>query len=243
MPTVAAVMERRLLVNYRADPGLLAALLPAPFRPAVVAGYGIAGICLIRLGRLRPAGLPAVAGLRSENAAHRIAVCWDGPDGPVTGVYVPRRDTSSRLAAVAGGRVFPGWQHRAWFDAWERDGRFRVQVDSRDGDVHIVVAARLAGTLPPESVFGDLAAASRFFRCAPVGYSATPGHGVFDGVELRTAGWGLQPLHVDELSSSYFDDPDRFPAGSAVLDSAFLMAGLTTTWHPRPALRAAAVAS
>jgi Uncharacterized conserved protein (COG2071) len=236
-PAVRAVMERRLLVNYRVDPDVLTSWLPAPFRPALVGGHGVAGICLIRLGRVRPAGFPAVAGLTSENVAHRVAVCWDGRSGPVTGVYIPRRDTSSRLAALAGGRLFPGWQHPARFRAEEHDGRFRVQVDSRDGRVGIRVAGRLADDVPAGSVFGDLDAASRFFRCAPVGYAATPVRGRFDGVELETAGWGLHPLHLDEASSSFFDDPARFPPGTAVADSAFLMGGIATTWRPRPELR------
>lgn len=33
-PALAAVMERRILVNYRVDPDLLGSYLPAPFRPA-----------------------------------------------------------------------------------------------------------------------------------------------------------------------------------------------------------------
>jgi hypothetical protein len=147
-PALAAVMERRILVNYRVDPDLLGSYLPAPFRPALVGGHGVAGICLIRLGRIRPAGLPA-AGLRSENAAHRVAVCWDGPDGPVTGVYIPRRDTSSRLAALAGGRLFPGYLHLARFRAREDGEGYRIQVASRDGIVHIEVEANRAGELPP----------------------------------------------------------------------------------------------
>jgi hypothetical protein len=236
-PALAAVIERRLLVNYRVDPELLGSTLPAPFRPALAGGHGIAGICLIRLGRIRPAGLPA-AGLRSENAAHRVAVCWDGPDGPVTGVYIPRRDTSSRLAALAGGRLFPGYQHLARFQAQEDDGRYRVQVASRDSTVRIKVEAHLTGELPPGSVFTSLEDASGFFRCAPVGYAATPAPGVFDGVELETAGWALRPLRLDAVASSFFDDRRRFPAGTAVPDSAFLMSGLTTTWHPQPALTA-----
>src|SRR5499425_3944583 len=142
-PALAAVMERRILVNYRVDPDLLGSYLPAPFRPALVAGQGVAGLCLIRLGRIRPAGLPA-AGLRSENAAHRVAVCWDGPDGPVTGVYIPRRDTSSRLAALVGGRLFPGWHHLARFRVEEHEGRFRVQADSRDGVIRLLVSGHLA---------------------------------------------------------------------------------------------------
>src|SRR5215469_287936 len=143
-PALAAVMERRILVNYRVDPDLLGSCLPAPFWPALAGGHGVAGICLIRLGRLRPAGLPA-AGLRSENAAHRVAVCWDGPDGPVTGVYIPRRDTSSRLAALAGGRLFPSHLHLARFQADEDGGRYRIAVASRDGTVRVKVEAHLTG--------------------------------------------------------------------------------------------------
>ncbi len=87
-PALAAVMERRIPVNYRVDPDLLGSYLPTPFRPVLVGGHGVAGVCLIRLGRIRPAGLPA-ARLRSENAAQRAAMCWDAPDGPVTSIWHP----------------------------------------------------------------------------------------------------------------------------------------------------------
>lgn len=236
-PALAAVIERRILVNYRVDPELLGSYLPAPFRPALAGGHGVAGICLIRLGRIRPAGL-GPAGLRSENAAHRVAVCWDGPDGPVTGVYIPRRDTSSRLAAVAGGRLFPGYLHLARFRSREDDEGYRIQVASRDRTTRIEVEAHLASEPPPGSVFDSLEAASAFFRCAPVGYAATPAQGVFDGVELETDSWTLRPLSLDKVASSFFDDRRRFPAGTAVPDSAFLMTGVSTTWRPQPELHA-----
>lgn len=235
-----ATMERRILVNYRVDRDVLAAVLPQPFRPALVEGQGVAGICLIRLAAIRPAGVPALLGLTSESAAHRVAVEWDSPDGVVTGVYVPRRDTSSRLASLVGGRLFPGWQHLARFSVREDNGRFRVQVDSRDGHVRVLVAARVGDRVMNGSVFRDLECASRFFRCAPVGYAATPTPGVFDGVELGTGTWGITPLHVATAESSFFDDRQRFPQGTVALDSAFLMEGLATTWKPQPRLAAAA---
>ena len=234
--TIKATIERRILVNYRVDPDALARVLPKPFRPALVGDFGIAGICLIRLGAIRPAGLPAAVGVTSENAAHRVAVEWDTADGPVTGVYIPRRDTSSRLGALLGGRLFPGWQHRARFRVEEGDGSYRVEVSSHDGDVRIGVAAHRSALVAPGSVFGTLDQASRFFRCAPVGYAATPNADVFDGVALTAEGWAIQPLHLDEVRSSFFDNSDRFAAGTAVPDSAFLMGGLETCWRPQPAL-------
>jgi hypothetical protein len=237
-PAIKATMERRLLVNFRVQPEALAAVLPEPFRPSLVAGWGIGGICLIRLGSVRPAGVPAALGMSSENAAHRIAVEWDAADGPMTGVYIPRRDTSSRLASVLGGRAFPGWQQRAHFRVDERDGCYRIEMRSRDGEVRVSVAARRSDELMPGSVFGNLDGASAFFRCAPCGYAATPTDGVFDGVVLSTEEWTIAPLQLDEVSSSFFDDPARFPPGTAVPDSAFLMAGLDTTWRAQPELRA-----
>ncbi len=237
--TINATIERRILVNYRVDPAALARILPKPFRPALVGDFGVAGICLIRLGGVRPPGLPATVGITTENAAHRVAVEWDTPDGPVTGVYIPRRDTSSRLSALLGGRLFPGWQHRARFRVDEGDGSYRVEVSSDDGNVHIGVAAHRSASVMPGSVFGTLAQASGFFRCAPLGYAATRRRGVFDGVALRAEGWAIQPLHLDDVRSSFFEDPARFADGTATPDSAFLMAGLDTSWRALPALVAA----
>jgi hypothetical protein len=230
-PAIRATMQRRILVNYRVEPAALGALLPPPFRPVLVDGFAIAGICLIRLGDVRPAGVPAALGLTTENAAHRIAAEWDTPDGPVTGVYIPRRDTSSRLTTVLGGRAFPGWHHRATFKVDEGDGRYRVDLCS--AGVEVAIAAHETDRVMPGSVFAGLQEASAFFRCAPLGYAATPAAGVFDGVALATDAWSMTPLHLDEVRSSLLD-----PLG--VPDSAFLMTGIQTTWRAQPPLLATA---
>lgn len=239
-PAVRATIERRLLVNYRVDADALTAVLPHPFRPFLMGGHGVAGICLIRLGHVRPAGVPRALGVTSENAAHRVAVEWDTPDGPVSGVYIPRRDSSSLLTTVLGGRAFPGWHHRADFHAVEGGGTYRVEMTSRDGEVAVAVVARRADQVTAGSVFGNLDQASLFFRGAPVGYAATPGTGVYDGVALTAGEWAMQPLHLDDVRSTFFEDAVRFPAGAAVPDSAFLMENLDSTWAPQPTIYGAA---
>src|SRR5438309_5422257 len=93
--SIEAVIRRRLLVNFRVRPDVLAQTLPSPFEARLVHGWGMAGICLIGLGKLRPSGVPGVLGMRTENAAHRIAVEWDDHSGRRQGVYIPRRDTDS----------------------------------------------------------------------------------------------------------------------------------------------------
>lgn len=77
IPVIRGVIDRRILVNYRVDPDVMARVLPPPFRPQVVGGFAIGGICLIRLKHVRPRFSPLPWGLCSENAAHRIAVQWD----------------------------------------------------------------------------------------------------------------------------------------------------------------------
>jgi Uncharacterized conserved protein (COG2071) len=237
-PQVMARLERRILVNYRVDPDVLSPVVPAPFRPVVVRGYAIAGVCLIRLGQIRPAGVPAVARFMTENAAHRFAVQWDAADGPATGVFIPRRDTDSRLITLVGGRLFPGWHHRATFAVAERADQFLVKMTSCDGRARIMVAAHVTDGVHPGSVFGDVDSATRFFRRAPVGYSARSDGTAFDGVRLDCDGWNLRPLAVDHVASSFFDEASRFPPGSVAVDSAFLMRDIDTTWSALPPLSA-----
>jgi hypothetical protein len=140
---------------------VLSTIVPEPFRPQLVRGFGVAGICLIRLRGLRPATGLGRVGFTSENAAHRIAVNWNTADGVRFGVYIPRRDTASWITAVVGGRLFPGAHHLARFQVDEDDGRYRIALAARDG-THVRVEASLAVDLPPGSVFGSLEDASLF---------------------------------------------------------------------------------
>src|SRR5689334_16048143 len=107
IPVIRGLIDRRILVNYRVNADLLASLLPTPFRPQIVHGFGMVGICLIRLRQVRPRGWPAWLGISSENVAHRAAVEWDDHGVIREGVFIRRRDTSSRLNSWAGGRLFP----------------------------------------------------------------------------------------------------------------------------------------
>lgn len=235
---MAGVIARRLLVNYRVTPDVLARLLPAPFRPQRVGEWGVAGICLIGLRDVRPRGLPAAIGLTSENAAHRIAVEWD--EGGVTrrGVYIPRRDTSSWVNATLGGRIFPGVHQRAHFVISDSTGRVSVALQSHDGATRASVEGHECDRLPADSVFESLNAASSFFEQGALGYSAGARPGVYDGLELRTDAWRVAPLAVDRVVSSFFDDPALFPDGSATFDCALLMRDLPHEWHARGAMSA-----
>ncbi|MBL9124341.1 MAG: DUF2071 domain-containing protein [Planctomycetaceae bacterium] len=236
LPVLFGVIERRLLVNFRVDFDVLARVVPPPFRPQSVGGWGLGGICLIRLGQIRPRGWPTWLGLGSENAAHRIAVEWDEPGGTRSGVFVHRRDTNSRLNAAVGGRIFPGVHHRAQFDVCEHQDCLDVGFRSLDGAAEARVRGSIAADLPRDSVFASLAEASDFFRTGVCGYSPGPREGVYDGLELRALNWEVTPLQVEHVFSSYFADAARFPAGSVAFDCALLMRNIRHEWRGLPDL-------
>lgn len=234
LPAVAGIIQRRMLVNFRCHPEVLARILPPPFRPKVVNGWGMAGICLIRLGGIRPAFLPAVAGLTSENAAHRIAVHWDESGATREGVYIPRRDTNAWFNRALGGKLFPGVHHAAEFRVRETTDRFELDMRSNDGATLVRVDACLTNPLPADSIFRSLPEASEFFRARALGWSPrTIKEKEFDGLELHCPEWRMEPLAVDLVASSFFENPDIFPCGSAKFDSAFLMRNIAHQWHAR----------
>jgi hypothetical protein len=236
IPVVRGVIDRRILVNYRVDPDVLARILPKPFRPQLVNGTGMAGVCLIRLKHLRPRFFPSILGMSSENAAHRIAVEWEQGGEKKEGVFIPRRDTSSWLNTLAGGRLFPGEHHHARFAVHERDGHYRVALDSDDRRTHLLVEGQVTQALPAASAFGSLAKASAFFEQGSLGYSVTAQPGRFDGLELRSFSWHVSPLAVGRVESSFFEDRALFPPGTVEFDCALLMRGIDHEWHGRGAL-------
>jgi hypothetical protein len=236
--TIRGVIARRVLVNWRVDPDVLQRALPAPFEPLLHRGHGIAGICLIRLEQLRPSGLPRWCGLRSENAAHRIAVTWQQGGLRHEGVFIPRRDTGSAWNAFAGGRLFPGEHHHSMFTPSDSDDAVSVRVVDRGGAEVLAVAARKAPALPATSAFASLDEAATFFRRGAKGCSVTRDAHRFDTVELDCATWPVEPLAVDGVRSAWFADEARFPRGAATLDCALRMRGIEHCWRSQADVRA-----
>lgn len=230
LPKVHGVIARRLLVNFRAEPGVVQRHLPSPFRPKLHKGHAVVGICLIRLENIRPKRFPKMFGLSSENAAHRIAVLWEDAEGSHEGVYIPRRDTGSLMNHLAGGRLFPGEHQRATFRVEDSIDRIALQMVSADGHVRVAVAGQVATELPTTSIFRTIAEASAFFEPGSVGYSATASGRQLDGVVLKTHSWNVTPLAIERVASTYFADEAAYPAGSITFDCALIMRNISHEW-------------
>lgn len=231
IPTMHGNIERRILINYTADPEVIRQLLPFPFRPKIYKDKAIAGICLIRLKNIKPKGFPDLIGVSSENGAHRIAVEWDEGGGVKEGVYIPRRDTSLRLNTIVGGWLFPGVHHLAKFNVKEADGQYHIDFVSAD-QTGGSIDAKETDQLNENSIFRTLDNASHFFEKGSLGYS--PNKNGFDGLQLQTYRWEMRPLSVSKVSSSFFEDQNLFPKGSVVFDHALLMTEIEHEWHSVP---------
>jgi hypothetical protein len=231
IPTVHGYIERRILINFTAEPHVVQNILPKPFRPKLFNNKAIVGICLIRLKDIKPKGFPDFMGINSENGAHRIAVEWDEDGETKTGVYIPRRDTSLKLNALVGGRIFPGKHDQAEFDVKEADGNYHVGFISSDG-TQILIDAEIHETFPSNSVFKTLDNASRFFESSDLGYS--PNRNSLEGLRLKAYSWKVRPLNVQSVKSSFFENTEIFPEGSIQFDNALLMTDIEHEWIATP---------
>ncbi|WP_114792748.1 DUF2071 domain-containing protein [Niabella yanshanensis] len=227
IPTIHGYIDRRILINFVAEPDVVERIVPSPFRPKIYRGKAIVGICLIRLKHIKPKGLPDLVGVNSENGAHRIAVEWDEDGAIKSGVYIPRRDTSLKLNSIAGGRFFPGKHYLAKFNVEEKDENYHVSFKSSDA-TEISIDARKTTRFNQQSIFETLENASLFFEKGDLGYS--PNGSNFDGLQLKAYKWEVQPLEVSNVKSSFFENKDIFPDGSIAFDNALLMTQVEHEW-------------
>lgn len=221
--TVRAQLRRRLLISYRVEPEVAASLLPAGFRPQIVDGSAVAGVCVLGLESIRPSWFRRRWGLRSENAAHRMAVEWDGPDGVERGVFIFERHSSAWHPVLFGGRLFPGVHQRARFRTREVGERYALTMEA--GGHSLAADVEVAGEWS-SSLFGSVDEASDFYRSARVGWSMARDGRSVEPVALASEEWKVEGARLHSLRSSFFD---ALPTGAAVFDSVVVMRDLPLT--------------
>lgn len=238
LPVIQGQLDRRILLNYRFDPRAIRGLVPPPFELRVHKGYGIGGVCMIRFRGLRPRFFPAVAGIDSENAAHRIAVVWRYDGKLEEGVYIPWRDTASAFNHWAGGKIFPGIFQRSIFKVVETPGRYHVTIAHPGEEPHVIFDGEDTMTHSSSSIFNSLGEASDFFAKGAVGYSVSKDQSHFEGMELRLLEWHISPLKINHAFVRLYEDGRTLPKGSAELDCAMVMQRLKHEWHNIPIIQA-----
>ncbi|MEE8602403.1 DUF2071 domain-containing protein [Euzebya tangerina] len=221
--TVRGTIRRRLLVNALVDPDEAAERLPAGVRPHVTPEGTVVGCCMLEIEGIRPAGVPVALGQRLRAVAHRISVEWeDGSGGTEIGVYVPIRHTDSRLAAVLGGRWFPGVHERA-----------RIEVSSSGLELRWASEPLDATHFGMRAEVHDRADAAAGAACDPVGATCLGASvGLSPDRRGRLEAARMEPSHrdarlvtVDVLESNFIDS-----FSTAVISNSFLMCDADVEW-------------
>jgi hypothetical protein len=132
---------------------------------------------------------------------------------------------------AAGGRVFPGLHRRADFRVTETATEIAVAFADRDSRCRVDAAVAISRQLTGSELFASTADASDFFRSSPAGFSPNRRTAQLDGVELQTRAWSIEAAKIHHVSSSMYDDRERFPAGAIHRDSALVMRNVPVEWH------------
>jgi hypothetical protein len=119
-------------------------------------------------------------------------------------------------------------RHSSKFDVEEVYGHYTVECNSSDG-TQIAISAHKAEKFDSHSIFENIENASRFFENGSIGYS--PNLNKFEGLQLKTIDWKVEPLHVISVQSSFFENEKLFPENSVVFDHALLMTEVKHEWH------------
>jgi hypothetical protein len=233
---VRGTIRRRLLVNAVVDPGEAAARLPDGLRPHVTELGTVVGCCLLEIDGVRPARIPAFAGIALRAAAHRISADWDdGSDEATVGVYVPTRHTDSRFAVVLGGRWFPGVHQRAGVSIAAPEGRLRWTVDpARDpGGFGLHVEASV-----PAEGGGSFACEPVAATCLVANVGLSPDHrGVLEGARMEPDHRIAREVVIEELDSAFLSSFSTARAAPS-----YLMADVGVMWTPAASPQMANVA-
>lgn len=226
-PVLEGIIRRRILLNFRADPGLVRPLVPEPLEVTEQNGHAIVGVCLIGLEQVRPKGLPAAWGLSTENMAHRVAVRYSHGGIRQDGVFIFRRDTNQRLISTFGGALFPGVHGHAEFEISEHPGGITFDATTSGGEADVSVKVSDRPDWIPTPAFRTLAEVSEFFRRGSCGFSCAKG-GNLEQMELKTLEWNMTPLEVHSCRAPFYQS--RWPVE---LDGALIMRRLAHEWHAR----------
>ena len=110
----------------------------------------------------------------------------------------------------------------------EENDHYHIAFKSSDG-TSISIDGVKADELNPGSIFETLDEASKFFEGGSIGYS--PKGDKLEGLKLETFNWKVEPLHVTNVQSSFFENENIFPKGSVKFDNALLMTEIKHEWH------------
>ncbi|GAA3293694.1 hypothetical protein Dvina_19565 [Dactylosporangium vinaceum] len=211
LPSVRALVNERIIFNYRLPADYLKRLLPVAWlTPQLVDGSAVASVCVLRLSRVTAGPFPSVLGVHSVSSARRYGVL-DERSGGSPAVFVSERTTNSALGSLFTAAGFSA-QHDYLPAAIGDDGESILVTLGNDRFTGRAVPASLWSS----SLFPELEDFSTFLAEGVRSYGTSRREGRLTILDLFKEDRGYQPLAAREVGGSLVQP--WLDAG-AVLDS------------------------
>jgi hypothetical protein len=184
-------------------------------------GQGFLAVACVQTRRLRPAGVPAVAGIDFFLAGYRLFVTRERGGRTRRGLQILGSETDRWLMAAAG-RLFTHYGYRRTaVDVSGDGGRRRIATSSG-----LVLEADCGrAELPPGSVFTNWESARRY--AGPMPFTFAPEGDAIVSVEGTRAHWKPQPVALVDARVPFLDRLVGAPVQPA---AAFLVEHVDYRW-------------
>lgn len=225
------VLENTVLLNFRTDAEVLRRLLPSPFEPRLVDGYGMVGILLFTMKDLTCETTMGFPSPPSDHVLYRIAVSWKQGGRTFHGMYLLRHEVNTRLPVRQRRRgLFPVVGIPVRWHKVSDSGSIEWTLKSKT-KTKLHIKAKLSSCFSGGSVFGSLEEASDFFATERAAIAPRFQKSIFSNTHFLPLKWPVQPLFVNHLTTDVDQLQNLFPAGQIFFDSGLIWPKVPCKWQ------------
>lgn len=225
------VLENTVLLNFRTDAEVLRRLLPSPFEPRLVDGYGLVGILLFTMKDLTCETTMGFPSPPSDHVLYRIAVSWKQGGRTFHGMYLLRHEVNTRLPVRQRRRgLFPvagipvRWHKGSVSSSieWTLKNKAKTKLHMK---------AKISSSFSGGSVFRSLEEASDFFATERAAIAPRFQKSIFSNTHFLPLQWPVQPLFVQKLTTDVDQLHNLFPQGQIFFDSGLIWPKIPCKWQ------------
>ncbi len=235
------VLENTVMLNFRTDVEVLKRILPFPFDPRLVDGFGLVSILLFRMKDLYCETNIGWPSLPSDHVLYRISVSFNHGGRRQSGMYILRHEVNTRLPLRQRRRgLFPlagspvRWNKNPWKDQFE----WTLKSGSR---TKLQVKARPGRSFSGGSLFQNLEEAADFFSHERFVLAPRYQQSIFSSTHFLPLSWEVKPLQVLRLKTDFKQLANLFPSDRIFYDSGLMWPQMPCKWQksgdiivPRP---------
>jgi hypothetical protein len=231
--SITAVLEERLLFNFRVAPEMLASLLPVPWlQPQIINGASVLSFCILHLKNVTVWPLPGnIVGWKTISCAYRAGVIDSSSGSDVPAVWIV--DRLSDLPIIAMLSPFLLYDTFPTIRSLIKHNANQIHIEMDYPDCQPLFKAELtptAGSVFRSKIFGSMNEFSSFIHTGITSYAASIFGDALTKVDLIKE----DPVYIPHDASVDFSWLDStWKSANLELDSALRAHGGNYRWNYR----------